>query len=60
MAAILGAKSREKKPACIFVGYRLVKFGADTFPIQGDTECDRRADRRKDRQADQSTDRQTV
>ena len=26
------------------MGYTLVKFGADSFTIQGDTECDRRTD----------------
>ena len=33
---------------CIFMGYPLVKFGANRFIIQGDTECD--TDRWTDRQ----------
>ena len=34
----------KKTPACIFMGYSLVKFGADNFTIQGDTECDGQTD----------------
>ena len=29
--------------------YIMVKFGADSFTIQGDTECDRQTDGRTDR-----------
>ena len=35
-----------KTPACIFMGYTLVKFGGDIFTVHWDTECDRRIDGR--------------
>ena len=34
------SKKNEKSPACIFMGFPLVKFSADSFNIQGDTELD--------------------
>ena len=45
-------KKMKKTPACIFMGHTLVKFGADSFTIQGDTECDRQTDGRTDGQRD--------
>ena len=51
MAAILDveSKKRRKKPACIFMGYPLVKFGEDSLTIQRDIERDIRTDRQTDR-----------
>ena len=38
------------------MGYPLVKFGADSFTIQGDTGCDRRTDRQTQGDSNSSAD----
>ena len=45
----------KKRPACIFMAYPLVKFGADSFTIKGDTERDRQTDRQTQGDSNSST-----